>query len=103
LEKNRQIFLKILFKVGSQKYKGYFFNLLSYLGCSQIWQNLPANHGHFGYNTKLTPKKHGSLLHVYCEMQVHHLGLFKILEMFIKGAFTLGVRDSSVNSPLTSC
>ncbi len=29
--------------------------LLSYVACSQIWLNLPMDHCHFGYNTKLTP------------------------------------------------
>jgi hypothetical protein len=89
-----------LFKVGSQKCKGYFFNLLSYLGCSQIWQNLPANHGHFGYNSKLTPKKTWiTAATCHFEMQVSSFGSFKILEMFIKGAYPhLVVGDSSVKS-----
>jgi hypothetical protein len=33
------------------------FVLISYLTCSQIWLNLLVNHHHFGYITKLTPKK----------------------------------------------
>jgi hypothetical protein len=32
-------------------------NLLSFLACSQIWLNLPVDHSHFGYITKLTPKE----------------------------------------------
>jgi hypothetical protein len=30
---------------------------ISYLACSQIWLNLLMDHCHFGYITKLTPKK----------------------------------------------
>jgi hypothetical protein len=43
---------------GSQKYKinDVLKKLLSGLACSQIWLNLPLDHCHFGYNTKL-PKK----------------------------------------------
>jgi hypothetical protein len=30
---------------------------LSHVACSQIWLNLPMDHHHFGYITKLTGKK----------------------------------------------
>jgi hypothetical protein len=30
--------------------------LLSYSPTSQIWLNLPVDHPHFGYNSKLNPK-----------------------------------------------
>jgi hypothetical protein len=33
-----------------------FKTLLSYSPSSQIWLNLPVDHPHFGYNTKLNPK-----------------------------------------------
>ncbi len=29
------------------------------VACSQIWQNLPADHHHFGYITKLTKRNTG--------------------------------------------
>jgi hypothetical protein len=46
-------------QVGSQQIQKevqefyYNFTLL----CGQIWLNLSGDHGHFGYNTKLTLKK----------------------------------------------
>jgi len=39
----------------------FFFKLLFYFSCSQIWLNLLVDHHLFGYNTKLPPtqkKKH---------------------------------------------
>jgi hypothetical protein len=47
-------------QVGSQKIEGCFINiLLSYLVFSQTWLNLPMDHRHFGYITKLEKKKTG--------------------------------------------
>jgi hypothetical protein len=45
--------------VCSQKYiNGHFKKMsLSHVACSQIWLNLPMDHHHFGYITKLTGKK----------------------------------------------
>jgi hypothetical protein len=65
-----------------------------------MWQNSPANHGHFCYNTKLNhaKKKHGSLLHVTMKCKFIILGLSKFWKCSFKGAFTLGVRVSSVKS-----
>jgi hypothetical protein len=45
-------------QIGKQKYRRMFLkNLLSYLACGQNWLNLPVDHHHFGYNTKLGKKK----------------------------------------------
>jgi hypothetical protein len=98
--KNSPDFLT-LFKVGSQKYKGHLFNLLSYLGCSQIWQNLPANHGHFGYNSKLTPKKKTWITaSCYCENASSSFGSFKILALLkVRSHLVLGTLV--LLSPLT--
>jgi hypothetical protein len=41
----------------AKKYRNMFFFILSYLACSQIWLNLRVDLRHFGYITKLTPKK----------------------------------------------
>jgi hypothetical protein len=44
-------------QVGSQKIEGCFINILfSYLAFSQTWLNLPMDHRHFGYITKLKKK-----------------------------------------------
>jgi hypothetical protein len=42
--------------VCSQKDRRMFFFNYLYLVCSQIWLNLPMDHRHVGYITKLTPK-----------------------------------------------
>jgi hypothetical protein len=43
-------------QVSSQNIEGYFKFLLSYLACSQIWLNVPVDHGHLGYITQFTKK-----------------------------------------------
>jgi hypothetical protein len=55
-KKNRQISIHGSSRI-AKNIQGLFKILVSYLACSQICLNLPVNHHHFGYITKLTPKK----------------------------------------------
>ncbi len=91
-----------LFKVESQKYKGYFFNLLSYLGCSQIWQKSSCQSWPLWLQLKIHPQKTWITATCYCKMQVHHLGLSKFWKCSLKVHSHL-VWGTLVLSPLTSC
>ncbi len=44
-------------QIGSQKHRTMCFFIITFI-FSLFWLNLPMDHHHFGYNTKLTPKKY---------------------------------------------
>jgi hypothetical protein len=59
-QKNRHISLYIVhdlnFKFIAKNLEGWvYFHILAF---SQIWLNLPVDHPHFGYKTKIAKKKH---------------------------------------------
>jgi hypothetical protein len=55
--------------------EGCFKIFVSYLACSQIWLNLPVDHCHFGYSTKLPTKKKNTTTtacDVHCKLASSH-------------------------------
>jgi hypothetical protein len=60
-----------LFKKVAKNIEACFEKIFSYLACSQIWLNYPADHCHFGYNTKLPKKTLGGTLKIKIKIYFH--------------------------------